>query len=649
MWRFLRWIAFLLSAAVLGQAQTVQKPIVQFSLLGGIGRNFLSADVQRFEQIVGCGRYRNGGGWGPLATVQATYPWTATVGISLEVGYRSYSGVMENTGLYSYRPPGATEVRTAQITNVLEGTWQYIAIAPMVRYRFLSTSQQSWLTLATGLQFGFPLQATYVQRQRFDPDNPLVFIVDGKRLKERILAEGTVQSKQSVLIHHIVAVEHQLQLSRQWSLLQTLSVAIPWNSQSTETSWKAVQVGLQGGIAYTLLPPLPIQLPTPPPAPAPPVAIAPKPEAHLALAFGDDVHWNVGSELIATLPIVNAVFFERGSATIPQRYVQQMIPKQELDTITDAVRYHRYVLPVLASIAQENPEATFELIGATSGADDEPEGIALARRRAEAVADALERLGVPRQRLHLRWQLLPANPSNPDFPEGRAENRRVDIVVHNAPLLRYVRAQRFQELEGTLAVRSTVRNAALRSHPAVLHLLPPVDTMLQTREEQFATTIPFRWRFHSPPDRLSVAGTLTVPNSPAPLVVYDTAQIRLDTLPRIEVELRLDRFEAILRFDYNSSALSEANQQLLRQLVDLLPEGSTIIVYGSSDTLGTERRNRILAQQRAENVSQFLQSIAPGAYRIVAERYTGKKFDEQLPEGRFLNRSIRLRVVRQHP
>jgi len=279
------------------------------------------------------------------------------------------------------------------------------------------------------------------------------------------------------------------------------------------------------------------------------------------------------------------------------------------------------------------------VIGATSGVEDEPEGIALARRRAEAVAAALERLGVPRQRLHLRWQLLPANPSNPDFPEGRAENRRVDIIVHNAPLLRYVRAQRFQELEGALKVQSTIRNVELRHHPAVVYVFPPVDTTIPVKEDQFRTTIPFRWRFSSPPQYLSVVGELTVPSLKTPLAVRDTATIRTDTLPRVEVELRLDRFEAILRFDYNSSTLSEANQQLLRQLVDLLPEGATIIVYGSSDTLGTEHRNRILAQQRAENVSQFLQSIAPNYYRIVAERYTGKKFDERLPEGRFLNRS----------
>jgi len=136
------------------------------------------------------------------------------------------SGVMENTGVYSYRPPGSTEVQTAQITNELEGTWRYVAVAPLVRYRFLPTSQRSWLTLATGLQLGFPLQATYVQRQRFDPANTLVFIVDGRRVKERTLVQGSVQSRRSVVLHHIIELEHQWQLGtgychrHQWNCQQ---------------------------------------------------------------------------------------------------------------------------------------------------------------------------------------------------------------------------------------------------------------------------------------------------------------------------------------------------------------------------------------------------------------------------------------------
>ncbi len=635
-------IMLALSWQLLGAQQP--QPLLQFSLLGGTGYTAFSATVRNFERIIECGAYRSGGGWNPTGRFSVAYPWTPTLSLALGISYQDYSGTMETQGRYSYRDPQTQTLRTAQVTNTLETTWRYLSLLPSIRYRALQTLPQGWLSVAAGLQVGIPLEATYEQRQRFDPNSPLVFIVNGRRMKERQLATGAIQSKQPVLLHSIVELEHHLALSESWSVLQTLTLAIPWNSLSTAAPWKAMHLGILAGIGYTLFPAPPVKIPKLPIKPVAPHPIAPMPKATLALHLSEDAHLNVGNELIATLPIVNAVFFDQNSATIPPRYIQQRVPKAVIDTISDAIRYHRYLLPVLAAIAQHNPNATFEIVGATSGVEDEPAGIVLARRRAEAVAAALQRLGVSRARLQVRWQLLPDYPSNPAFPEGRAENRRVDIFVHNAPLLRYVETQRFRELEGTLQAEGEIANVDLHQSPAQLRILPPLDTAATITLAKFALPFPFRRRLPLHTATATFIGQLQIPHPSRSLQVWDTLTVALNSLPQIETELRLDHFEAILRFDYNSSQLSAANQQLLQQLVELLPEGSTIVVYGSSDTLGTEQRNRILAQERADHVTQYLQSIAPGSYHFIAERYRGKKFDERLPEGRFLNRSIRLRV-----
>jgi outer membrane protein OmpA-like peptidoglycan-associated protein len=109
------------------------------------------------------------------------------------------------------------------------------------------------------------------------------------------------------------------------------------------------------------------------------------------------------------------------------------------------------------------------------------------------------------------------------------------------------------------------------------------------------------------------------------------------------VDLNLDNFLAILRFDYNSSQISDENKELLKQLSTRLPNGATIQILGSTDELGTPQRNAILAKERAENTRNYIQSISKDKFIIeIGTNY--EKFPEATPQGRFLNRSIRIKV-----
>lgn len=56
-------------------------------------------------------------------------------------------------------------------------------------------------------------------------------------------------------------------------------------------------------------------------------------------------------------------------------------------------------------------------------------------------------------------------------------------------------------------------------------------------------------------------------------------------------EVQISSFDAILRFDYNTDELPFENKELLRQMIDKLPNGTVITIYGSADALGTQQRN----------------------------------------------------------
>ena len=87
----------------------------------------------------------------------------------------------------------------------------------------------------------------------------------------------------------------------------------------------------------------------------------------------------------------------------------------------------------LAHFLQENPERMVRIEGHTDSTGSITTNLVLSQRRAEAVADTLVAAGVARDR-------IVATGLGPDFPvasnataAGRQQNRRVEVVIENAP------------------------------------------------------------------------------------------------------------------------------------------------------------------------------------------------------------------------
>jgi len=76
---------------------------------------------------------------------------------------------------------------------------------------------------------------------------------------------------------------------------------------------------------------------------------------------------------------------------------------------------------------------------------------------------------------------------------------------------------------------------------------------------------------------------------------------------------------------------------------ELLPQGTTVIIYGSADALGTEERNKQLEFERAKVTKDFIQSISNDKFIFITD-VNKSKFPEDTEEGRFLNRSMKIRL-----
>ncbi len=107
-------------------------------------------------------------------------------------------------------------------------------------------------------------------------------------------------------------------------------------------------------------------------------------------------------------------------------------------------------------------------------------------------------------------------------------------------------------------------------------------------------------------------------------------------------------FASGLLFDVNKSDLSAASQTNLIELAETLKkyEDTNILIEGHTDSTGTDAINEKLSRERAQSVTQFLQSRGVAASRITSEGYGSKQpvADNTTEAGRAENRRVEVAI-----
>lgn len=116
---------------------------------------------------------------------------------------------------------------------------------------------------------------------------------------------------------------------------------------------------------------------------------------------------NTGSQLVVNLP--EAVTFATGSAVVQAGFQDE--------------------LALVAQNLLRNPNSTIEVVGHTDTVGSASYNQELSQRRARSVADVLIAEGVPSWRIATRGMGFNQPVASNDTEAGRAQNRRVEIVI----------------------------------------------------------------------------------------------------------------------------------------------------------------------------------------------------------------------------
>ncbi len=372
-------------------------------------------------------------------------------------------------------------------------------------------------------------------------------------------------------------------------------------------------------------------------------------------------------------PMLHYVFFDDGSAQIPNRYHQQTrgsFDEKSLFT-AGALEIHHHVLDILGKRLSEDPNTSVTLVGTRSehSPGDSLAGIAIARARAETVNHYLQTVWkISPERIHVRERNLPEVASDDHNPFGEAENRRVEVVPSSPDITAPLWTERIERVATppSITFEPAIRtNAGIRTATITVfqrgRILRTIDA-LDSASSQFLWTLDeksmpdeklteqqdsLNYRFNvidSLGDTASATGVIYLKKK-----IHDSKRVVGDT----SLEKQLERFSLIL-FDYSSSQLDrKESERIVHDMAEAVNSHADVKLTGHTDKTGDEAFNERLAQDRVSRAAQMFKTqlkkmgIAPPGISIESRGSRDELFDNSIPEGRVLSRTVRALIEKE--
>ncbi len=516
------------------------------------------------------------------------------------------------------------------------------------------------LHLRIGPNISIPLSGSVVEQEMIVSPANATFL---DRRQERTIPEGT-GSVDDLKMRLGVAASLSYRLPLGPHLFFEPQVGIDYGLTKIQPDWSPMLI--RGGIdiGYSFGEP---ERPRPvevaesspvPPAPAEPRRPVPAPfSANVAVAVVNaKLPIEFRRQIVARyVPVLPVLFFEKNSSRLPTRYRTDIGASgfTESSVPADAVVAHREVLAIIGSRLREHPRATLMVTGTTSADEENRKG--LAEARAAQVADLLSRLwGIERRRITTRGVTDPAVPSNSEYPEGREENRRVELEFSESGLYEPVKLRVVEPMTEPREIEftaSATASAPVERWELVLNSASGTGP-IEHLEGTGAPLATVRWSLtQEDRERVLNAGgvnyRLTVRDAGGNAASSQPASlpVRVDTTVTVtsSASRPVNSAEFLLvTFEYDRAQLTRRGGEEMKEILARIGPRSTVTIVGYTDALGDAAHNRALAADRARAIAALL----PAGTKVDARGASPDEapYASDSPEGRFLSRTVRVTV-----
>ena len=379
-------------------------------------------------------------------------------------------------------------------------------------------------------------------------------------------------------------------------------------------------------------------------------------------------------EVKETFPIKNSVFFNMGSAEIPNRYIQlnqadaatfkegqlQRSQPQNLSKGRSARQLAIYynILNILGDRLRSNPSTAITLVGSS---DKNPiEGKSMAENVKHYLVSTY---GIDPMRITTEGRDKPVVPS--EQPGATKElallkegDRRVDIESTSPAIL--------VQVGGTSSLKP-IEITAVQEDPLDSYVLFDIDS---------ASTLLKSWRVqvidedglvqnYGPytSDQASVPGRTIlgkkVKGDYKILMFGETKNghyiLKQDSVSLVKIDSSKQvglRHSILFDFD-KSQTIASYKKFLIDGVTPLISDNATVIIHGHTDVIGDDKYNLNLSRERANSTQQILQHALSNAGKKGVKFETNgfgedvnmSPFENDLPEQRVYNRTVIIDIV----
>jgi outer membrane protein OmpA-like peptidoglycan-associated protein len=617
----------------------------------GIGAQFGSVPVYAGSEE--CGVFRSGSARGAWGGVRLLFPslFSERIGLSAMGSWASFTGSFSAAPIDNQlaRDPQSGALITLDRIYVLRTASSIVQLDLLADYHLSA----GW-HIAAGPWIGYRLSLSTGQVDSINGPGRAAFAGGERSLA---MSGGIALTPRALGYGALVAVGVELPVGARIALLPEVSVRATFASPAREVSIGGLTVGAGLSLLFDLRP-SPVRSDTI----VPPETMR---RPHLSASIridGVDEHGtqrHMAAVELSTVayrtftPLLPAVFFEQNASAIPARYGAETPGAPfALDSLfgRDALTLHRHTLDIIGSRLESDPAATITLYGAASS--DESATIAAARAQ-QVKAYLVRRWRIAEARITIGGGSGPMRRSGEGSEEGRAENRRVEIVASSPSVL-----------------------APVVSTQMVRSFNPPSLTMIPTMEAEAGVK---RWSIDITQGGAPVAhyssegngasgedimwriGNADSDSLPSPigadLMVEDATGAVITAHDEMPIEVqRHDRVvdrtvNSLVGFEYDSPEPGASDRSLLKDIAAAVDAGSRVTITGYTDRIGSEEYNADLSRRRAERVAAILQEFlaSRGVAGVEVDSEAGgiekERFTNDLPEGRMLSRGVRLIVT----
>lgn len=613
-----------------------------------------------------CPGFGTGSGIGYTPGLFFSFPISDEIDLLFRASYKDLSGKLSKTESIPVYNPSTESSTNGEFEHSIDSK---VSSAGLGIYGSYKLSDE--FRINAGLQGGYLLQKTYKQKEQIVNPSFGTFVGSSSRIRNS--HEGDLPNVSSIELSISLGISYDLPLNASNTLILVPEVYYHHGLTNLESgeSWSVSSLVGGLGLKYAprkikqpkppAIPPPPPPLPPPPPPPSVPLLDA----SILAVGVNPD-----GSESDVSLlrveeflsqrmhPLLNFIFFEENSSTIPERY--RLLKKSDIKQFTEKQLYnlqtievYHNVLNVIGKRVASFPQAELTLIGCNSDEGLEKGNLQLSQNRAEAIKNYLTSVwNIDESRIKIQARNLPENPSNLKDPDGIQENRRVEIKA-NIP-----------QIFEPLVVQDTLREA----NPPVFRFKPKVNTpigidnwkIITSQRGKYlktfsgtgnppqsvewdlskdATIVP---RFDEPLDyKLEIIDKDNkVWESPVQQLPVEQLSIEKKMIEMI-ADKEIDRFSLIL-FGFDKADLGAENLKIAEIAKKRIRPNSTVKIEGFSDRVGDFNHNLDLSQRRAIATAKAL-NVDPKFATGLGE--SKLLYDNDLPEGRFYCRTVNIEII----